>query len=741
MTSIPWLPEHPGLIAYADLAESLQLLDCPHMAVFILAGQSAPFRVLDGVWVKSGSFSWRRVDSSYLEQVRLNWHRDPDPRRRAAAEHVVDLVQQALAGDSSALWRLALFQVWKLLHALDTPDAPLGHLRAETLAMGVAEDEADLVAAAVTAARGGPAPDTVEELIAAQRSHRLRRAARLANSLEPVAHDHVLRAFLDDIRAGNRHVDNLLAVGARLEDGGDLEKAAACYLDAAAVAADEPQIGEALERCAPPPPRELTVDVTGHCVRLSWQPAEASAGTITYRVRREAEAPSELANGPETCAIDQDPPAGPKIAYHVVTVREGQVESAPAVTARFQVLPDAEDFLVAEQRGCVVGHWRAPPKAADVRVTRHRDGLQAGGDQIEVQCSRTSFRDSSVTAGTSYLYQLTCGYQDLAGGMAWSTGQTSTVFASRWPDPVTGLQVTAGPEGDTICLQWMSPGAGEIMIILGAPAMPAEGSELAAAEIDPLGAVAWRGAAESAASPMRAEISITGTGVHHLAVVTVLDDRAVIGETRVIDVLEGFHGLRARRVGDDIQLTWAWPASSPVTLAAVRWDHASEDLGASPARHVSRDRYHRRGVLIPAHGCGYRFTVTPLSTIAGSVSVGPPATDELEPQHDLTYEIHRARRGLHAGRVARLQVAERPAGPLEFLLVARPGTLRPTRIGQGTVVLQVSAAAIDAGSPAEHRIDLSAVRPPYYLLGFLTGPAAPQFRLIHPARTQLLVAR
>jgi hypothetical protein len=156
MKSIPRLPEHPGLAAYGDLAGSLRLLGCPHMAAFILAGESIPFRVLDGVWVKAGSFSWHRVDSSYLEQVRLRWHEDTDPQRRAAADHVIDLVQQALAGESSALWRLALFQVGKLLRATDTPDAPPGRLRARALALGIAEDEVDLLTAAVTAARRGP---------------------------------------------------------------------------------------------------------------------------------------------------------------------------------------------------------------------------------------------------------------------------------------------------------------------------------------------------------------------------------------------------------------------------------------------------------------------------------------------------------------------------------------------------------------------------------------------------------
>jgi len=711
------------------------------MAAFVLAGESVPFRVLDGLWVKAGSFSWHRVDSSYLEQVRLRWHEDADSRRRAAADHVIDLVQQALAAESSTLWRLALFQVGKLLRAADAPDAPPGRLRAEALALRIADDEVDLLTAAVTAARGGPDPAAVEELIAAQRSNRLRRAARLAEALVPVARDYVLRACLDEVLAGNRHADKLISAGTRLEDAGDVEKAAACYLRAAAVTADDPQIGQALRRCAPPRPRELEVTVTGQRVRLSWPAAEASAGAITYRVRRVAEVPSLVADGPDTCATDRDPPAGPMIAYQVVTVREGSVESAPAVTDPFQVLPDAEDLLLTEQRGCVVGRWQAPPQAAEVRVTRRPDRPEADGDQTEVRCDRTSFRDSGVAAGMRYLYRVTCGYLDADGGTAWSAGSTSTVPVTEWPDPVTGLAVAAGPEGDTIRLQWMSPTAGEILVILGSSPMPAEGSELTEAEARPLGAVAWSGAAGPAGSPMSCEIPLLGRGVYHLAVVTVLGHRAVIGPARVVDSLEGFQDLHARRAGDDIELTWAWSPSSPVTLAAVQWDCAGDEHGIETPQRVTRDSYRRHGFLIPGHSCGYRFTVTPLSTITGSVSVGPPASDELEPQHDLVYVIRKTRRWLRAGRVARIQLAEPPTSPLEFLLVARPGTLRPTRTGQGAVVLRVSATAIDTGSPAEHRIDLSAVRPPYYLLGFLAGPAAPQFRLVHPARTQLLVER
>ena len=67
------------------------------------------------------------------------------------------------------------------------------------------------------------------------------------------------------------------------------------------------------------------------------------------------------------------------------------------------------------------------------------------------------------------------------------------------------------------------------------------------------------------------------SGVYHLAVVTVLGHRAVIGPARVIDSLEGFQELHARRAGDSIELTWTWSPSSPVTLAAVHWDCDGEE--------------------------------------------------------------------------------------------------------------------------------------------------------------------
>ena len=86
---------------------------------------------------------------------------------------------------------------------------------------------------------------------------------------------------------------------------------------------------------------------------------------------------------------------------------------------------------------------------------------------------------------------------------------------------------------------------------------------------------------------MRCEIPVQVTGVHHLAIVTMLDYRAVIGATRIIDVLEGFRGLHACRAGDNIQLTWAWPTSSPVTVATVRWECTGDEAGSGLIPKVS----------------------------------------------------------------------------------------------------------------------------------------------------------
>lgn len=743
MTPAPPLPEHPGLDSYCELADSLSFLGCDHIVSFLLAGQDLPFMVLDGVWIRAEGFSWQPVSRSYLEKVGRSWERDSDPLRRARAEHVIGLLRQMLAGNNAALRQLALFQVRKLLQARGTGYPRPEQVRADARALSIVEEEVDLLVAAVLAAQEGPGPEMVEAAIRARWSKQLRSAARLADLLDPVATDETLRAFLRAVRVDNRRLDAALAEAAALERGGQREEAAACYLAAAALARDEPEAEAGLGRCPPPAPQKLKVDVRGERVDLRWAPSGASAGVLAYRVMRVSAAGhvlvGEVAHGPCPQATDTSPPLGREISYEVRTVRGGRVESAPAASAVLRVVPDAEGLRVYADRHGVAGSWRVPKGAAAVRVTRRETAPGHNpGEEVAVGSGLTQFRDADVLAGRRYLYEVACGYREAGGELIWSAGRVMGVPVAQWPQPVTEVHAAATADGGGVILRWASPGAGSVAVLeVASAAATAPEIDLPVADLGPLGRVCWHGQAKVSGTDMRCEVLLPGMGEHHLAMVTVLGERAVTGAVRTAEVLGGVRCPTAERSGNTIAVSWEWPPDLGLTQVLVRWAYPGEPPG-QPLR-ITRDRYRRRRVEIPARDSGCTITITPLSTIPGCVSVGPPAVASVAPQYEVSYQV---RRGRSSGliRSVSLQASGTTAGGPVFTLISRPGQTRPTRLSQGEKVLEVDMAHIAAAQQMEYPVGRQVQRP-CYLLGFVTGPGSEHFRLAHPDRSQLVVER
>lgn len=743
MRPAPALPQHPGLDSYCELAESLRFLGCGHILSFLQGGQSLPFMVIDGVWIRSQGFSWQFADASYLEKVRRAWRRDNDPRRRAAADHVIDIVQRAVADDTLALRTLTLFQVWKLLRASSPQAAAPKQLHRDALALGIAQEEADLLAAGVLATWDGPDPQIVEAALRARWSKQLRAAARFADVLEPVATDSRLLGFLAAVRADNRRLAALLGEAAGLEESGRIEDAAACYLRAAAMASDEPRIDAALQRCPPPPPRDLEAEVRGNQVELRWAPAATSVGALSYRVVRVSAAGCtpvcEVAHGPRSHAVDAGPPLGEEIGYEVRTVRDGRVESAPVTSPPRRVVPDAGDLAVVSDRHGVAGSWRVPEGAVAVRVTRREERPGQGpGEEITIPGGGTRFRDSDVAGDRWYEYRVACGYREPSGRVAWSAGRLTAVFAGRWPQPVTEVQAEATAAGDGVRLRWKSPGEGSVLVLDAASPVPDPETDMAASAVSSLGTICWQGPGTAPGLAMRCEVPLPGGGLHQLTMVTVLGERAVTGAVQAADVMEGLHRPSWRRLGETIQLDWEWPPG--LTQAQVRWSGLEDAHDAAPPLRVTLDRYQRRGVQIPACDSGGTITVTPLSTVPGCVSVGTPAIVHVDPQYEVSYELRRPLIGRRIRSVGLQVSGTAPVSPT-FTLVARPGTIRPTRMDQGEVVLEVGVDQIPPARMTGFPVAPLPVQAPCYLLGFITGPGSESFRLAHPDRSQLLVLR
>jgi hypothetical protein len=222
--------------------------------------------------------------------------------------------------------------------------------------------------------------------------------------------------------------------------------------------------------------------------------------------------------------------------------------------------------------------------------------------------------------------------------------------------------------------------------------------------------------------------------------VTVLRERAVTGAVRPAEVLEGVHHPSWQRLGQAIQVGWEWPPG--LTQALVAWSCPGDLPDATPVPlRVTLDRYHGRGVQIPACDCGCTVSITPLSTVPGCVCVGPPAVAQVEPQYEVSYELHRARHGRGAVRSVGLRLSGMAPVSPTFTLIARPGTIRPTRVDQGEVVLAVGVDQIPPAQTTRIPVRPLAVHAPCYLLGFITGPGSGSFRLAHPGRRQLLVER
>jgi hypothetical protein len=738
MSPAPALPQHPGLDRYCELADSLHFLGCRHVLSFLLAGQDLPFMVIDGVWIKTKGFSWQFVDASYLENVRLAWGHDSNPRRRAAASYVIDVLQQALVNDTLALRRLALFQMWKLLCGGGTGSTSPQRLRMDTLAAGVAQEEADLLVSGILAVRDGLHPETVEAVMRARWLKQLRAAAHFADLLDPVATDDTLRSFLAAVHTDNRRVDDILTEAVGLERAGALESAAEHYLRAAVMVRDEPEIGAGLQRCPPPPPRKLEIHLHGNRVELRWAPAETLVGALSYRVTRVSAAGHillcEMAHGAAPQAADTGPPLGPQIAYQVTTVRDGRVESAPVTSKPLRVVPAAEDVAVLCNRHGAAGSWRVPEGAVDVRVTR-RQTRPDPGPEIVIKAARTHFHDPDVLPDRSYEYLVACGYRDASGESVWSAERTKSVDVCQWPQPVTQVQAAATTAGDGVVLRWHSPGAGTVTIVDATSPAPTPETDVAATAVSSLGTVCWQGQAGAPGSGMQCEIRPLTNGLHHLVMVTILDDRAVIGATVTADVLEGPHHPACKRSGDTVELSWEWPPELTQTL--VRWSYPDEPPRARQPLRVTLDGYRRRGVKVPARDSGCTFTITPLSTVPGCISVGAPAVTSVSCQYEISYQIRRGRR--HRLRSVSLRISgTAPVSPM-FRLVARPGTIRPTHAEQGFKILEIGTAQLPVGRPTEHQINPLRVQPPYYLRGFVTGPGREYFRLAHPPPSQLLV--
>mgnify|MGYP001265993435 CR=1 FL=1 len=577
---LPVLPRFPGVRGFADLDAAIRRTGFRHAAEVLripdeeasaapttAPGGPAGFHILDGLGFPAPGGRWRRVDLGYVRASRARWLAATDDPRAGTAADVVGTLETVLRDDRMGLRRLVLWQLGRLL--VDGPDGPTPEA---AVALGVHEDEAGPLAAAVAASfpPDGPVRRAAETINDVWPGDRPRTARRLAQRLDP-AGDHRLIDLLAQLRAREDEVERLTRLARHLDHGGDLAARTATWFRVTQLAADDETALAGLLRaaaaCADDPDTApgptARADPARHAVRLAWRRAARHTSEVTYRVLRFPDNAPEQAvevRAPDAAVTAEDagPPRGAPLRYAVVPLHQGRIAEVPHVTAALLLAPDVTDVRVEPVPWGLRLRWRTDPSVCAVRAVRTAGGGVAG---TEVPCGRSGLLDQgdgtdSGLAPGEHTYRISCGYRGPRGTVVWSEGRSVTGTAVRWPSAVRRLTVRSAGPGHPLEISCGAAEHGQVRVVSGLGPVPF-GSDVSH-RMGRFGA-----APVDLAPPPGARARLTA--------VSVLGERAVAGSSVVVEHPGPVEGLTAVRLAADrAEVRFRWP--EPAVLVRLTWE-------------------------------------------------------------------------------------------------------------------------------------------------------------------------
>jgi hypothetical protein len=343
---------------------------------------------------------------------------------------------------------------------------------------------------------------------------------------------------------------------------------------------------------------------------------------------------------------------------------------------------------------------------------------------VPVAPSGAGFVDRHLTLGVHYHYLVTVVYLDPDGTAHHTPGTRLSAVPARPPEPVPELRIApAGTEPEWLLVGFEAPGWGTVELrALAAPPEQPVGVRLPVAALPgrPLPTVPMPGGLMLAA-PAAPVV---------LLAVTVSGELAAVGAYREWRPLAAPAGLRAQRRGDEVLLTWQWPAD--VGTAEVAWRATGIGHSDWHLHRVSVARYRTEGgtTLRPAGGRRYELTVA--SVVPGSYHelVGPPAVTTVEIPVPGSYTISwpgRAERQIRAT----VTVGQRVRVPRLLLVVADEWPLSPAA---GELLAEARDVELGPGRPRVLRVPAPPRPRPYWLRCFAPGGPV---ELHDPPRDQL----
>ncbi|MCP2167106.1 fibronectin type III domain-containing protein [Goodfellowiella coeruleoviolacea] len=454
----------------------------------------------------------------------------------------------------------------------------------------------------------------------------------------------------------------------------DVEAAVTGYYRIRQELADD-EIDAALARCRPAAPSSARAQTSEGRVVVTWRPSTATAGRITYRIRR---GNTVLAEETAACELlDPEPPSGTPVVYEIHTLRDGVPSAQATRTDPVTVLSEVLDPQLRGGVDVISGRWRLPEGAIGVLVTRF--GLAFADAHL------TTFTDHNVDSGQSYEYRIQVRYRLPDGSAVLSQGVLLTACCQEVPAGVTDL--IAQLDGEELVATWTPPPRGDVELL-----------ELREDVDPPRCEVMPVHRARALGSPVR-PTGLSGRGFLHgrrpaagrrqtVLPITVLGDLAAIGVPFAVDARQcPVSALRLDRLGPTVRLTWAWPTGA--TSARVVWRRGAKPVGPTDPEastvDITRVDYESRGVSISVPEGDYWFGVCTAVSLDGVLSFGPLVLRQESATGTVRYQVRRAGR---FSRHRRTLVVEGDHRVPAVVLVAKSG-IRPMHADDGEVVLHL----------------------------------------------------
>jgi hypothetical protein len=709
----PELPVSPHP-KQADLARHLAQLSV-RVSAAVVFGEAAcrGFRILGGFRLPDG----RGLGEAELAESRHEIDSMPRTDPATTPSQNVLAILRAAARVPGDLDNLLLSEIVERLRPLARSGFIQRAIAAQARELGLAEDEAGLIAAAVMA------PDTLgtlrQQVADSLARGELRGAQRLAADLpaEDMLHERIANA--------EARVAEIARQAAAEEARGQPERAAALLAEAIGLAVDDTGLPRRLAAVPPPPPREASARLDGDHVLVTWKPSPAATGRIQYLVTRARDrapgTPSEgtaVAGGARTertDVADAGAPPGAEVYYSVFATRGGEAWSAPATGPPVIFAPDVAGVSVTAADASAFACWRPHPGTDAVQVVRREGNPPQGGDDgTTVQASLTEFTDTGLRNGTEYYYRIAASYRAADGRRRRSPGVVVRAVPEPEPQPVGALDITGPDEGTAAFVaMWTLPPYGQVRLVRSDKPLPwPAGSRIGPGEMTGLARIPGlprRGTDGRDALELRLP-----PGRHFVTALTVGHNATVVGHGTEVWNVEPVRDLSADRMHDEVRLGWIWPAHA--TDALMRWPGGE--------RRISRRVYEDEG--------GATITIGMAATAIEVCAVYPRRGAKLVsagvvchvPSRGVAVRYRIRGAGPWRPRQRTVELACEQATRLPALVVVRSTTpYPPDEPHQGEVIAHVEPQDITPGQPVT--LTVAVARGPAWMACFV-GPEVPE---------------